>query len=163
VEFSRRCRTCLLVKPFTSEFFHRAPSFKDGWETQCKVCKLAYNNHRARTFGLLKVRANRVAYKLRLREQMIAAYGGCCACCGETHKEFLQIDHVGGGGKKHRAEVGQHIAAWLRMNGWPKDKFRLLCANCNQSLGFRGYCPHNRSLDQNTNMTGVPGLLSCMC
>ena len=28
--------------------------------------------------------------------------------------------------------------------GFPKDKYRLLCHNCNQSMGWYGYCPHQK-------------------
>lgn len=79
------------------------------------------------------------------RREMIEAYGGACACCGESHHEFLTIDHIDGDGAAERREnamVGAKIARVLRERGWPKDRYRLLCFNCNCSLGIRGYCPH---------------------
>jgi hypothetical protein len=90
----------------------------------------------------------------RLREVralVFAHYGAgdppSCVCCGESHDEFLQLDHVNGGGNIHRATAGSRgtngVFYWLIRNGFP-DGYRLLCANCHQSLGRRGYCPHQR-------------------
>jgi hypothetical protein len=83
-----------------------------------------------------------------LRIEAIKHYGGKCACCGETVIEFLQIDHINGGGHKHRKENGNgnSISGWLRKNNYPSG-FRILCSNCNWSMGVHGYCPHH------TNMT----------
>ena len=77
-----------------------------------------------------------------LREEVISYYGGKCQCCGESNYEFLAIDHIKGGGKKHLASLpNPRIATWLRKNNYPKG-FRVLCHNCNSSLGFYKYCPH---------------------
>ena len=32
----------------------------------------------------------------------------------------------------------------LKKLGWPKDRFRLLCTNCNQARAYFGVCPHER-------------------
>jgi len=72
-------------------------------------------------------------------------YGNKCACCGEEQPEFLSIDHIGGGGNAHRKSIGDRARVnfylWLQKEGYPKG-FRALCMNCNTSLGFHGYCPH---------------------
>ena len=77
------------------------------------------------------------------------SYGNCCTCCGETTKEFLQIDHINGGGCAHRKRIskstGYPFYKWLVDNECPKDEFQLLCANCNWSKGVYGYCPHKKS------------------
>lgn len=79
-----------------------------------------------------------------IRTEMIAAYGGCCKCCGETESKFLGIDHIYGGGRKEREKLGAgvHYYRVLRKQGYPKDRFQLLCHNCNQAKGFYGQCPH---------------------
>src|SRR5689334_13226059 len=85
----------------------------------------------------------RLRWKLKL--EIIAAYGGCCACCGETNPEFLCVDHIEGGGNSDRREnrwSGRQFYAQLKRDGFPKGKLRLLCANCNSSFGLYGYCPH---------------------
>jgi len=67
--------------------------------------------------------------------EMIGAYGGECVLCGEKVAEFLTIDHINGGGNKHRQEVGNghRFRLWLKKHNWPRDEYRLLCANCNCS------------------------------
>lgn len=52
-----------------------------------------------------------------------------------------------GGGRRHREAVLYKNAGsrvfydWLIKNDFP-DGFRVLCYNCNMSLGFNGYFPH---------------------
>lgn len=79
--------------------------------------------------------------------KVIMAYGGLkCQCphgCDITALEFLTIDHIKGGGCKHRKEIKANILSWLIKNNFPPG-FRILCMNCNMSLGRRGYCPHER-------------------
>lgn len=83
-----------------------------------------------------------------LKAEIIKAYGGKCECCGETTHEFLTIDHRNGDGAAHRREMGKlckgrYFYRQLKKLGFPKDRFRLLCFNCNIARGFYGYCPHH--------------------
>lgn len=68
-----------------------------------------------------------------------------CACCGESEIRFLSIDHINGGGTKHRRQIGIGGGAtmylWLKKNNYPKG-FQVLCYNCNMAKGFYGICPH---------------------
>ena len=91
-------------------------------------------------------------YKHRIKYKALSHY--CdndippkCACCGETHIEFLTIDHIHGGGRKHREEVGfgKSFYRWLIKNNFPKG-FQVLCYNCNCAKGHFGYCPHKREM-----------------
>jgi len=79
------------------------------------------------------------------KAEAIEHYGKVCACCGESTYEFLCIDHINGGGNRHRKQLGcsRNFFHWLKRNGFPEG-FRTLCHNCNQSLGYNGYCPHQR-------------------
>lgn len=76
-------------------------------------------------------------------------YGRKCECCGETIIEFLTIDHVDGGGTKHRKTLGGKSGTWfyrwLVKQGFPKG-YRTLCYNCNCGRHHRGdgVCPHER-------------------
>jgi len=94
------------------------------------------------------VAANRAwltAYRARLRAEMIAAYGGKCACCNEAQPKFLQLDHVFNDGAKDRVVNKTATKLWARLKkkGWPKDRYQLLCANCNfGKLLNGGTCPH---------------------
>lgn len=81
----------------------------------------------------------------KLRAEMIAAYGGKCACCGEAEPVFLTIEHKNRDGKKHRELAGNTptaVYADLRRRGWPQDDYELLCFNCNRASWVLGVCPH---------------------
>lgn len=72
-----------------------------------------------------------------------------CSCCGENQIEFLSIDHIEGGGNKHRKALGfsgYHIYNYLIKNNFPPG-FQILCMNCNFSKGKRdgnGICIHQK-------------------
>ena len=113
----------------------------------CAACRKKrmdkyYSVHRDK-----RVAAHKVAHQA-LKQLVFAAYGGAkCACCGESHQEFLSIDHINGGGAAHRKEIGWvsgNIYGWLKRNNFPAG-FRVLCLNCNFALGHVGYCPHQVS------------------
>lgn len=86
----------------------------------------------------------------RLRAETYEKYGGArCACCGETEMAFLTLDHVNGGGNRHRKEIGgsgsgsgEKIYRWLRDQNYPPG-FQVLCWNCNCGRSMNGgICPH---------------------
>lgn len=94
------------------------------------------------------------AYRIRLKVGVFKHYSGggkpTCSCCGETHIEFLTIDHIQGGGKKHRLALsrngdreigGTKFYQWLKNNNFPSG-YRVLCFNCNAAKGMFGKCPH---------------------
>lgn len=75
----------------------------------------------------------------RLRLEALKAYGGICECCGWNDlttklygRTFLCIDHIDGGGRQHRKQVG-NIYQWLKNNNYPNG-FRVLCAGCNSAM-----------------------------
>ena len=86
-------------------------------------------------------------YRTKCRYEAIKYYSNgtmCCACCGENHYEFLSIDHINGGGDLMRRTLGHgNISQWLKSRDFPSG-YRVLCHNCNMSLGFYGYCPHKK-------------------
>lgn len=93
-----------------------------------------------------RTRKNGKAYRDRLRSAAYDAYGGAsCRCCGDDHLEFLTLDHINGGGGKHREQVGtgDKIHRWLRDNNYPPG-FRVLCFNCNYAEFRYGRCPHRK-------------------
>lgn len=85
------------------------------------------------------------------REEVLKHYGKRCECCGETAVEFLTIDHINGGGNKHRRELGNRggyrFYLWLIRNNYP-DGYRVLCFNCNCAIAFSGACPHQRKREE---------------
>jgi len=71
-------------------------------------------------------------------------YGGKCVCCGEDNYKFLVIDHINGGGRKHRKQIGSGgyaLIHWLDKNNYPEG-FQVLCHNCNAAKAHYGSCPH---------------------
>ena len=80
-----------------------------------------------------------------LKEEVIAAYGGTCECCGESAIEFLTIDHINNDGAEHRRRVGKgrQMYADIKAQDFPEGRYRVLCFNCNIARGFYGYCPHH--------------------
>lgn len=129
-----KCRKCGVMKP-------------NG--VRCSNCRKIYNR-RYYTFRSRELSEAGAAYNRKLRLEVIKAYGGCCACCGEKRLEFLAVDHINGGGTKHRKELnkgknrgGRAFYHLLRRSGWPAG-YRILCHNCNMAMGMYGYCPHQR-------------------
>lgn len=116
--------------------------------------RLFYNNRaeyerarsRAKYYGnrehYLATHASRTSKR---RRDVLEHYGGKCACCGELSFEFLSIDHINGGGNKQKREMGRH-KMWNWLHKDRPEGFRVLCHNCNQSLGAYGYCPHGNLL-----------------
>lgn len=93
-----------------------------------------------------EIEAKRKARHWKLKIEVWENYGGAvCSCCGIIEREFLTIDHINGGGGKHRKELrasgSQHIYQWLKKNNYPEG-YRVLCMNCNFSFGMYGFCPH---------------------
>jgi hypothetical protein len=115
----------------------------------CQVCKAARREAWDRKF---REPQKLYARRKRLERKLAAfnAYGGAvCRCCGETHVEFLSIDHVDGKGAEHRRQLGKRFASgknfyiWLKNHDYPPG-FQVLCFNCNCARGFFGQCPHER-------------------
>lgn len=109
---------------------------------RCQVCKLIYRRERD---SAPERKARRAARHKEIRQQAFDGYGGKCSCCGEDKFEFLAIDHVHGNGRKEREKLStRQIANKVIKNNFP-DLYRVLCHNCNQSLGWFGYCPHKNN------------------
>lgn len=89
------------------------------------------------------------AYNLRLKLRVIKAYGGKCACCGESNVGFLTLGHIHNDGASHRRAIkrpgGSPFYLWLEQRGYPKDQVQLECWNCNVGKkDNRGICPHEK-------------------
>jgi hypothetical protein len=130
---TRRCTKCKGVFPETVEYFNYTAANTNRFATFCKKCN-----------------SNRMRVRYRNAQDIVFKYYGgdkpSCACCGECRREFLSIDHINGGGTAHKKSLKKKYSSWcfwLIQAGFPKE-FRLLCMNCNSSLGFHGYCPHER-------------------
>jgi len=91
-----------------------------------------------------KVKEKAKERRMLLKKTVFDHYGNKCACCGESIKDFLSVDHVYNDGAEHRKEVGSgsKLYKWLIDNDFP-DGFQLLCRNCNWGKHVNnGICPH---------------------
>jgi hypothetical protein len=140
-----RCNTCYL------------DSIKTNYKPRCPAKKRAYQEANRE-----QIQERNKPYRRRVRrerrERVIAHYGGACACCGETRYEFLAIDHMEGGGHQHRKSLGNNAALKLLylLDTEKPTGYRILCHNCNISLGLHGYCPHDgcRTLPEYEHLQG---------
>jgi hypothetical protein len=147
------CKEC--KKAYDRENRGKQSSRHREWKARNKEQQKAYRaEYRPRALELRelnreKVRAQANAWNRRMQDAAIDAYGGFCACCGETERTFLQIDHVNDDGAEHRRMIkGARLAPWLRKNGYPEG-FRVLCANCNFGRHINGgACPHETTVGQ---------------
>lgn len=161
----KHCSRCNSDKPLTD--FRKDATRKDGKYPYCAACLAVIGrDYRKRNPGqntarfvawkkrnperaAVLVRSSSKKYRAGLKSQVMLAYGGAqpkCACCGEAEPDFLTVDHVFGGGNKHRREIsvlGWNFYKWLIDNKFPSG-FQLLCYNCNCAKGRFGECPHTR-------------------
>lgn len=108
-----------------------------GW--RCRACTKVYADRR----------------NITAKAAVIEAYGGCCACCGETEPDFLCLDHVNGDGAEERIRLygkrtgngggGYRTYALAIREGFPA-RYRLLCFNCNFGVTRPGGCAHQRTV-----------------
>ena len=122
---TKTCPKCHQNKPI--KLFPKRAQSRHGVNSYCKRCKNELS----------------VADGKRIRESVIKLLGGCCACCNESRREFLAIDHVNGGGSQERKALSVKTLCRRLLKGtYSRTKVRILCHNCNVSLGIYGYCPH---------------------
>ncbi len=84
-----------------------------------------------------------------IRNQVLGHYSNwsfTCACCGESEREFLTIDHAAGNGNRMSRDLGipragTGLTFWLFRNGLPTG-FQVMCMNCNSSKWKHGECVH---------------------
>lgn len=122
-------------------------SCKPTWKTRHG------SNHRDWTRRKQDSRRTRGVRRLKrksLREQMFDNLGHQCSCCGESNKVFLTLEHLDGRGAEHRRKRSSNsgILVDVKREGWPKDKYTVLCFNCNCGKAKVGQCPHNYFKDR---------------
>jgi hypothetical protein len=72
-------------------------------------------------------------YYTKLKAKVIGHYSNgnaTCVKCGFSDMRALCIDHINGGGNKHRNIIKVMIYSWLSLNNYPEG-FQVLCFNCN--------------------------------
>ncbi len=110
-------------------------------KTRCIIC--VYN--RKMWYASSDFRIRHIQKYRSIRDRVIKHYGGVCACCGESERTFLAIDHIEGNGNTHRKKLnkwGSSFDKWLIDQNFP-DGFQILCHNCNMSKYLSGgTCAH---------------------
>lgn len=124
----------------------KAKKYYEENKEACLGREKKYRERIGKVIVLAKSRKANQIHNAKLKTEALAAYGNRCACCGEDAPEFLTIDHVHGDGRSHRREVGRGhgIYRWLKKQGYPKDRFQILCFNCNCAKGTNMQCPHEK-------------------
>lgn len=132
----RHCRYCEVT--LTTEN-------KSANGNKCKPCV------NERTRGNPDLQRNARRWKFRLKQEVIVAYGGMCACCGEnTDPRLLTVDHVFNDGSKERHLYSENnFYAYLKKHGFPRDRYQLLCWTCNMGkhYGKEHQCPHQLAVN----------------
>jgi hypothetical protein len=119
-KFCRYCKEILTDQnwpDFNKNRLINGEQIRNGWSSYC--CNICTNQKQR------EVRRER-------RKQILEEYGGKCVCCGETKELYLDVDHIkNDGNKERRAHVDMNL--WIIKQGFPKDKYQLLCRNCNRT------------------------------
>jgi hypothetical protein len=101
---------------------------KENWaEYRAKGCKyICYKNylkeyhvkHRGAHLAYNKIYSKQ--YSQKLKAIVLNAYGAKCNCCGAG------------------------LYSYVIEQNFPKDKYQILCYNCNCAKGTSGICPHKK-------------------
>lgn len=126
----KKCTKCGELK--TVSCFSKSKYYKDGFHIYCKPCRVKLNRE-----NFLNHPETQRVYKRKWnashKEKVFLHYGKGeieCAMCGFSDARALTIDHVEGGGNKHRKEVGSnYVYRWIVKNNFPSG-FQILCMNC---------------------------------
>lgn len=80
-----------------------------------------------------KEKRNKLVKTLRdgLREEILLNLGMVCTVCGNSDIRVLHIDHINGGGIRHRKEFGSRYQYYKSIIDCGYSGLQLLCANCN--------------------------------
>lgn len=160
----KKCRNCGKQKTLDEFYFCGNTIDKQG--SWCKECDNRRRAKRRATFidsERTVAHARYIRHKWHInadnrrrhfeRKQKVIAYysqgTNKCTCCGEDNIKFLTIDHIDGGGNKHRRSIGfwgSKFYCWLIKEKFPSG-YQVLCFNCNMGRSMWGICPHKESND----------------
>jgi len=135
-EWSRKFKSC--VSCSTSEVSHKAKGLCVKCYESQRDKNLAYRRKKQREYRAKnpeKVRESQRLSKLRTKKEIHSLLGGVCVKCGFSDGRALQIDHINGGGYQERKGYQTNPKAYyrniLQSIKDNKNKYQLLCANCN--------------------------------
>lgn len=149
MENSKKCSKCKIIYPSRRQF-SRDMRKSDGFASKCKGCARKehieyYYRQRQKVLDYSKKRYTK--NKLRIiflqterRRKIITKIfdllGDKCVLCGFKNKMALQIDHLKGGGQKHRRIRGGGMNYYKDIVNDIKN-YQILCANCNLIEGVK--------------------------
>ena len=78
-----------------------------------------------------------------LYDQFFQIYGDKCACCGESNRQFLTLDHINNNGVAERKAINWFGCMRKAIRESDKTQYQVLCYNCNYGKRRnKGICPH---------------------
>jgi len=149
VDNQRKCRVCKKWKNLNLFHLKTKKDGEIGYRARCKKC-MGFNEIPVQRFTRKRRNDHHIDYK----QMILDHYGNACACCNETGKKFLTVDHVDDDGYKYRRNgnyrlLGRYLYIYLVENNYPGN-ISILCFNCNIGRNNNGgVCPHQQeNLDQ---------------
>lgn len=151
----QRCTKCGEIKN-VSEFYIAKNENTRAACISCCNAESATNDRLHR----IERKARKVISRAKNKAIAFVHYGGIppiCNCCGESTLEFLVFDHINGGGIQDRQlrGAGPTFISNIIKTGFPST-LRILCNNCNHSLGIYGVCPHNNQSSTTVLLKRMP-------
>jgi hypothetical protein len=132
-------------------------NFPEGYQTLCRNCnegkyRLGTCLHQnpasaikiVDSLTINRLTKGQVRYR-KIRDAVLNYYGNQCACCPESERVFLEIDHINNNGAAHRKEIGNLLTEFLYKNKFPLG-YQTLCRNCNWAKYVLGTCPHQNKV-----------------
>lgn len=154
------CSQCGLIK--SAKEFSICRETSDGHYHYCNACKVIrmqeyYHNtidyrieyrdsHKKETS--IRYRNNNI----NLKVEVLTHYSNSeckCVVCGESRLPCLSIDHINGGGSRHRKSIGGlsgvRFYKWMMDNKLPTG-YQTLCINCQFLKSFRNPNPLKKEI-----------------
>lgn len=158
--YSKHCSRCKTVQPVADFNMQTRTGYR---HPVCKACDHRSTRRKERLNPEVVAR-RRKHHLVKLKAEAYLAYGGWkCACCGETERTFLTLDHINDDGAAWRREkfgagnsgAGLRTYEWCKKNGYPAT-FQILCWNCQHGKRNNGgICPHQLETCRDHPITGV--------
>jgi hypothetical protein len=121
----------------TTKWYHwlKEHDYPLGFQTLCNNCqfiKRAENKEYAKQPKSPRADYSK-GYRQSYKKDVLTHYGNgelACVKCGFDDIRALSIDHINGGGSKHRASINHtNIYRWLAKNNYPEG-YQTLCMRC---------------------------------
>lgn len=137
--------------------FYRDTQKKDCLSSSCKECHrkqqiISYEKRREKCLKYHKEHYQKnkeknkeiqKKHRVKIFTEIFNLLGNQCVMCGIKDRRVLQIDHIKGGGYRHRKIKGYGMGYYkdiLKSIKNKENKYQLLCANCNFIEGIKkGY------------------------